>query len=87
DVADRLDVTRAAARRLLLTLHHNGYLAQNGRQFSLTPRVMELGYAYFASMSLPRLAQPHLRALASRCGETCSVGMLDDDAVVLVARE
>lgn len=87
DVADRLDVTRAAARRLLLTLHHNGYLAQNGRQFSLTPRVMELGYAYFASMSLPRLAQPHLRALASRCGETCSIGMLDDDAVVLVARE
>lgn len=87
DVAERLDVTRAAARRLLLTLQHNGYLAQSGRQFSLTPRVMELGYAYFASMSLPRLAQPHLRGLAARCTETCSVGMLDGDAVVLVARE
>ncbi|TWG89202.1 IclR family transcriptional regulator [Cupriavidus gilardii J11] len=87
EVAERLEVTRAAARRLLLTLQHNGYLAQNGRQFSLTPRVMELGYAWFAGMTLPRLAQPHLRALAARCGETCSVGMLDDESVVLVARE
>ncbi|MGY8523907.1 IclR family transcriptional regulator domain-containing protein [Paracidovorax citrulli] len=87
DVADRLEVTRAAARRLLLTLEHNGYLAQQGRQFVLTPRVMDLGYAYFASMSLPRLAQPHLRALAARCGETCSVAMLDGEDVVLVARE
>lgn len=87
EVADRLDVTRAAARRLLLTLEHNGYLSQNGRQFALTPRVMDLGYAYFASMSLPRLALPHLKALAAECGETCSVGMLDGESVVLVARE
>ncbi|MGT2492025.1 helix-turn-helix domain-containing protein [Cupriavidus basilensis] len=54
EVAEQLDVTRAAARRLLLTLQHSGYVAQDGRDFSITPRVMDLGFAYFASMDLPR---------------------------------
>ncbi|RZT41497.1 IclR family transcriptional regulator domain-containing protein [Cupriavidus agavae] len=87
DVSEQLDVTRAAARRLLLTLAHNGYVAQQGRQFVLTPRVMDLGYAYFASMNLPQLARPYLQALCAEVGESCSIGMLDRDAVVLVARE
>ena len=87
EVAEQLDVTRAAARRLLLTLAHNGYLAQEGRQFLLTPKVMDLGYAYFASMNLPQLARPYLQALCAEVGESCSVGMLDHESVVLVARE
>jgi IclR family pca regulon transcriptional regulator len=87
DVAEQLDVTRAAARRLLLTLAHNGYLAQDGRQFVLTPKVMDLGYAYFASMNLPQLARPYLQALCAEAGESCSIGMLDRESVVLVARE
>ncbi|MDQ0143952.1 IclR family transcriptional regulator domain-containing protein [Cupriavidus necator] len=87
DVADQLDVTRAAARRLLLTLEHNGYVAQDGRHFALTPRVMELGYAYFASMSLPQMARPYLQGLCQALGESCSLGVLDADSVVLVARE
>ena len=87
EVAEQLDVTRAAARRLLLTLAHNGYLAQAGRQFILTPKVMDLGYAYFASMNLPQLARPFLEALCAEVRESCSIGMLDHQSVVLVARE
>ncbi|MGO4277526.1 MULTISPECIES: IclR family transcriptional regulator domain-containing protein [Cupriavidus] len=87
EVAEQLDVTRAAARRLLLTLEHNGYLAQDGRYFALTPKVMDLGYAYFASMNLPQLARPYLQALCAEAGESCSIGMFDRDSVVLVARE
>lgn len=87
DVAEQLDVTRAAARRLLLTLQHNGYVAQDGRDFSITPRVMDLGYAYFASMNLPQLAGPYLKALSEQAGETCSLGVLDGESVALVARE
>lgn len=87
EVAEQLDVTRAAARRLLLTLQHNGYVAQDGRDFSITPRVMDLGFAYFASMDLPRLAGPYLKALAVEAGETCSLGVLDGESVTLVARE
>lgn len=87
EVAEQLDVTRAAARRLLLTLEHNGYVVQDGRHFALTPRVMELGYAYFASMSLPQMARPYLQQLCEGLGESCSLGVLDAESVVLVARE
>jgi IclR family pca regulon transcriptional regulator len=87
EVAVELDVTRAAARRLLLTLEHHGYVAQNGRSFSVTPRVIELGYAYFASMDLPTLARPAIRELAATVGETCSLGVLDGESVVMIARE
>lgn len=87
EVAEQLEVTRAAARRLLLTLVHNGYLAQQGRKFVLTPKVMDLGYAYFASMNLPQMARPYLQALCAEVGESCSIGMLDHESVVLVARE
>lgn len=87
DVAAKLDVTRAAARRLLLTLQHHGYVAQHGRLFSVTPRVIELGYAYFASMDLPRLAAPAMRDLALEVSQTCSLGVLDGDSVTLIARE
>lgn len=86
-VAEKLGVTRAAARRLLLTLQHHGYVAQDARQFAITPKVLELGHAYFASMSLPVLARPVMHALAHELQETCSLGVLDQDAVVLLARE
>jgi IclR family pca regulon transcriptional regulator len=87
EVAARLDVTRAAARRLLLTLEHHGYVEQNGRLFSVTPRVIELGYAYFASMNLPTLARPAMRELAASVQETCSLGVLDGESVLMIARE
>lgn len=87
DVADKLDVTRAAARRLLLTLQHHGYVEQDGRLFSVTPKVIELGYAYFAAMDLPTLARPAMRALADGIGETCSLAVLDGSSIVLIARE
>ena len=87
DVAERLDVTRAAARRLLLTLLHHGFVAQEDKLFAVTPKVIELGYAYFASMDLPRLARAPLRALAARVHHTCSLAVLDQSAIVLIARE
>ncbi|MEN3297630.1 MAG: IclR family transcriptional regulator, pca regulon regulatory protein [Burkholderiales bacterium] len=87
EAAAGLQVTRAAARRLLLTLEHHGYVAQNGRLFSITPRVIELGYAYFASMDLPSLARPAMLELAATVNETCSLGVLDGESVAMIARE
>jgi IclR family pca regulon transcriptional regulator len=58
----------------------------DGRLFSLTPRVLELGYAYLSSLELPELAQPHLQALVERVHESSSVSVLDGDEVVYVAR-
>jgi len=56
DVARSTGLTRAAARRFLLTLADLGYVRTDGRWFSLSPRVLELGYAYLSSLSLPGLS-------------------------------
>lgn len=87
EAATRLDVTRAAARRLLLTLQHHGYVAEHGTEYSLTPRVMELGYAYFAGINLPTLSKPAMQELAASVKETCSLGVLDGPFVAMIARE
>jgi IclR family pca regulon transcriptional regulator len=87
DVARYTGLPRAAVRRFLLTLEELGYVRAVDRRFSLTPRVLELGYAYLSSLSLPEIAQPHLRDLVGRVNESCSMSVLDGTDVVYVARE
>src|SRR3954463_15567337 len=65
DVARATGLTRAAARRFLLTLCDLGYVRSDGRFFMLTARVLELGYAYLSALSLPEVAEPHLEALVA----------------------
>jgi len=86
DVARATDLTRATARRFLLTLVELGYVRTDGSMFWLTPRVLELGYSYLSSLSLPEVSGPHLEALAERVRESSSVSILDGDDVVYVAR-
>lgn len=86
DVAKTTDLTRATARRFLLTLVELGYVRSDGSLFWLTPRVLELGYSYLSSLSLPDVAGPHLEALAEQVRESSSVSILDGDDVVYVAR-
>jgi IclR family pca regulon transcriptional regulator len=86
EVASATGVTRATARRFLLTLADLGYVRTDGRLFSLSPRVLELGYAYLSSLSLPEVAEPHLEALVQEVNESSSVSVLDRGDVVYVAR-
>jgi len=86
EVAVRTGVTRAVARRFLLTLAELGYVRSDGRFFSLTARVLELGYAYLSSLSLPEVAESHLEALVKEVSESSSVSVLDGQDVVYVAR-
>jgi IclR family pca regulon transcriptional regulator len=86
EVAAATGVTRAAARRFLLTLAELGYVRNDGRYFSLTARVLELGYAYLASLSLPEVAEPHLEALVAQVHESSSMSVLDGTDIVYVAR-
>ena len=86
DVARATGLTRAAARRFLLTLVELGYMRLDGREFSLRPRVLELGYSYLSGLTLPDIAQPHLETLVAKVGESSSVAVLDSDDVVYVAR-
>ncbi len=86
EVAQHTGMTRAAARRFLLTLRSLGYVHFDGRAFSLRPRVLELGYAYLSSLPLGELATPHMRALVQQLHESSSTSVLDDDDIVYVAR-
>jgi IclR family pca regulon transcriptional regulator len=86
EVARACDLTRAAARRFLLTLADLGYVQSDGRLFRLTPRVLELGYSYLSSVTLPEIAAPHLEQLVAQVRESSSLCVLDGDAVVYAAR-
>ncbi|MGC7096922.1 IclR family transcriptional regulator [Amycolatopsis lurida] len=86
DVARITGLTRAAARRFLLTLADLGYVRTDGKYFSLTARVLELGYAYLSSMSLPEVATPHLERLSAEVHESSSVSVLEGGDIVYVAR-
>lgn len=85
EVAARTGLTRAAARRYLLTLVHLGYARQADKVFSLTPKVLRLGQSYLHSARLPRIVQPLLYRLAYALGEAASAGILEDDQLVCVA--
>ncbi|GAA5042326.1 IclR family pca regulon transcriptional regulator [Thermocatellispora tengchongensis] len=86
EVARETGLTRAAARRFLLTLTELGYVRTDGRLFALSPRILELGYAYLSSLSLPEVAEPHLERLVAEVHESASVAVLDGDHIVYVAR-
>lgn len=85
--ARRTGITRAAARRHLLTLHHLGYVESDGRLFWLTPRVLRLGWSYFDSAKVPRAVQPYLQRISVAVGGATYFAVLDEDEVVFVARD
>jgi IclR family pca regulon transcriptional regulator len=84
--AQRAGITRAAARRHLLTLAHLGYLETDGSYFWLAPKVLRFSGSYLASARLPRVIQPTLNRLAAHTGESFSAVVLDGDEVVIIAR-
>lgn len=86
EVAELTGLTRAAARRFLITLRELGYVESDGRLFSLTPRVLELGYSYLSSLPVWEVARPHMEVLANRVRETTSASVLDGPDIVFVAR-
>jgi IclR family pca regulon transcriptional regulator len=86
EVAVATGLNRAAARRFLLTLVDLGYVRTDGRRFALSPRVLELGYAYLSGLGLPEIAEPHLERLAAEVRESSSVSVLDGDDIVYVGR-
>jgi IclR family pca regulon transcriptional regulator len=86
DVARITGLTRATTRRFLLTLVELGYMRSDGRLFSLTPHVLNLGFSYLSGLSITEVAQPHVQNLASKVHESSSVAVLDGDDIVYVVR-
>jgi IclR family transcriptional regulator, pca regulon regulatory protein len=86
EVAGRAGLTRAGARRILLTLQTLGYVESDGKLFSLTPRILDLGFAYLSSMPIWNLAEPVMEALVEQVKESCSAAALEGTDIVYVLR-
>jgi IclR family transcriptional regulator, pca regulon regulatory protein len=86
EVARRAGITRAAAGRFLRTLEQLGYVHADDRRFSLTPRVLELGFSYLSAVSIPEIVQPHLERLSQDVDESVSAAVLDGSDIVYIAR-
>lgn len=86
EAARRTGISRASARRSLLTLEALGYAASDGHRFRLTPRVLQLGFSYLRSGDLWSAAQQPMIELSEAIQESCSAAVLDGDDIVYVAR-
>lgn len=86
EVAARTGMNRAKARRFLLTLHALGYVRKQQRYFELAPRVLQLGYAFLSANNYRDVIQQHLEDITAETGESSSLGVLDGNDVIYVAR-
>jgi IclR family pca regulon transcriptional regulator len=86
EVAGRTGLTRAGARRILLTLQTLGYVESDGKLFRLTPRILDLGFAYLSSLPIWNLAEPIMEALVDEVKESCSAAVLEGTDIIYVLR-
>jgi IclR family pca regulon transcriptional regulator len=86
EVAQLSGLTRAAARRFLLTLTDIGYVTGRNGRYQLTPQVLELGYSYLSALSFPEVALPHLERLVAETSEASEGAILDREDIVYVVR-
>jgi IclR family pca regulon transcriptional regulator len=85
-VAERTGLTRASARRFLLTLQSLGYVGSDERQFFLRPRVLDLGFAYLSSVPVFNIVEAHMEAMVQQVQESSSASVLDGTDVIYTVR-
>ena len=86
EVAERTGLARAVVRRFLYTLAQLGYVTTDGKYFRLTAKILDLGFAYLSSFSLPKIAERFLEEVTRETKESSSASVLDGHEIVYVAR-
>ena len=86
EVADAAQISRPAARRLLLTLAELGYVHSDNGAYSLSSQVLTLGHTYLSSLSFVDVAQAYMKDLAAETNEAVGLTTLDGSEIVFVAR-
>jgi len=86
-LSHKTGIPRASVRRCLYTLAQLGYVAsEDGRNYSLRPKVLGLGHAYLSSTPLVVAAQPFLDRVSEAVNESCSLATLDGEDILYLAR-
>ena len=88
EIATVVGVTKSAAQRFATTLHLLGYLQKDEetKRYSLTPKVIELGYQYLVVDRFLERASPYALDLSRRCRETVNLAEADGLDMVYLAR-
>ncbi len=86
EVAGIAGLTRAGARRLLLSIVASGFAEQDGRAFRLSPKLIALSRQWLAGASLWTFAEPFMRKVSEALNESCSAAILSGEEVVYVQR-
>jgi len=86
-LSQKTGIPRAAVRRCLYTLGRLGYVSsEDGRSYTLQPKLLGLGYAYLSSTPLVVAAQPFLDRVSDTVQESCSLATLDGEDILYLAR-
>lgn len=86
ELANKVGLSRAAARRFLLTLSKLGYLHQSNGQFGLSAKILDLGYSYLASLNYMDRVNPIIEQVSRDLNESCSITVLEDKEIVYIGR-
>lgn len=81
EITEQTSISRSAVRRLAITLVNLGYLSVEGRQYSVTPKVLWLGYTHLQNLSLSTICRPHVRSIADQLELSASIGVMDGTSV------
>ena len=84
-IARATGLDRASARRLVLTLVHLGYVKQEERVFSLTPRILVLASGFLQARQFGKTIEPVLRSFSQQISDAISMAMIDGHQAVYVA--
>ena len=87
EVALASDLDKSATQRFTATLERLGYLRKDEfKRYRLTPKVLQLGFAYLQSETSIDTVVPFLQEAHAACEESVNFTQLDDLDVVWVVR-
>jgi DNA-binding IclR family transcriptional regulator len=87
ELAERARLDKATTYRLARKLEELGYLKRDeDGKFRLSLHVLDLGFAYLASLDLRTKALPEMRALHEAYGGAITLSVLDNTDIVYVER-
>ncbi|OAB55158.1 hypothetical protein AY600_08820 [Phormidium willei BDU 130791] len=88
EVADLSGLDRSAAQRIVHTLVALGWLERDTRtrQVALTPRVLDLAFAYLSRSRLVEVATANLLELQRRSRERVNLAVLDGTTIIYLLR-
>lgn len=87
EAASHVGISRAAARRLLLTLAELGYIKQEKGSFRLTPKILSIGQGILVREDRWLQAASLVVDISNRMDEPFSISVLDGLRIRFVARD